>query len=401
MAGFGKGGGTTGPARSVPVLLAAAGVAGCVLMPPSGSAVREDAGLTCAPLPVAGGGGSPGGSPGAEDVAVLPAADGRAAMAYVSSTDRWAKSHRREPAAGDRRIGHLYRVDLAKEPPELVDVTPAPFSTADFEPHGISVHGTGAERRLFVINHRPLPAELARTGQPAGASAVEVFRIAEDGTLSRDGDSIIDAERMPSPNDLVATGPRSFYVTNLAGSPSTAGQLAEALFGLRGFVARYDGGQFTPLTERVPLANGIALDSRSGILFVSSSADGLLRRYRVDPATPDRLEPLPPVATGTRLDNIEIAAGDELLVAGHPSATGFLLHAFFPGWSAPGQILRVAGASTADPKVTEIHRDDTGAAPAISVAAPYRDGRGGREALLVGTVFGPNALRCRYPSPAS
>lgn len=362
--------------------LALLALAGCSLIPSGGTMPEVPVPLDCTPIAVKGGGGSPG----PEDVAVDPA--GR--FAFVSSADRWAAKGRQEPAAHDGRIGHLYRLDLTRDPPELVDVTPEPFKSEQFDPHGISLHGTGADQRLFVINHRPLDG--------GAAHSVEVFRVTADGGLIRDGASIVGEDGMPYPNDLVATGPRSFYVANTAGSTSTAGQFLNAVIGPAGFVAHYDGAAFTRVTGDIPMANGIALSPDGDRLYVASTGDGLLRRYRVDPADPKRLEPLPPLETGTRLDNIA-TDGADLLVAAHPSSLEFLLHGMLARPTAPTLILRIGGAAGEAPRITEALA--SGEIPAASAAAPLRDPRDGGNALLVGNVFSANAHLCRVPSPGS
>lgn len=142
-----------------------------------------------------------GGMPGPEDITIHP----KTGLAYISSDDRRAR------AAGRDVKGRVFVFDPKAEVPELRQLTLT--EPQDFHPHGISlfIHADG-RTLLFAVNHR------------AEGSFVEIFEVAGDALLHRES---ISHPLMFSPNDVLAVGPRSFYVTNDHGSRTPRGQMLE------------------------------------------------------------------------------------------------------------------------------------------------------------------------------
>jgi arylesterase/paraoxonase len=127
---------------------------------------------------------------GGEDLEI----DAKTGTLYISAYDR------RAVFAGASVSGALYRLDLNDPEAEPIPLWRGE-SAGDFRPHGISLYRSGdGKQRLFVINHRA-----------DGQQLVEVFDLKE-GWLTH-VESIHDP-MFVSPNDLTATGMRSFYLGN-------------------------------------------------------------------------------------------------------------------------------------------------------------------------------------------
>ena len=147
---------------------------------------------------------------------------------------------------------------------------------AAFVPSGIDLYRAPLPdgrtlTRLFVVNL-------------AGPEVV-LFEVAEDGTLTV-GERFADP-RLVSPNDVVATGPRSFYVTNDTGSgrKSLKGKL-DFLLGLKtGTIMHYDGNSWSVMDDGLAFPNGLALTEDGTALHVAEMRARRLVSYTRDAST--------------------------------------------------------------------------------------------------------------------
>lgn len=365
--------------------LAVSGVVGCGLIAPEGDELRRDlwSDLRCRPVPV---------PSGPEDLAI----DHATGLAYVASTDRWAVADGREG-----RVGHLSTLDLTKEEPVAVDVTPPGLRSATFQPQGLGLH-TGAEKRLFVVNRRP--ARDPKTGardQCRLDSAVEVLALEAD--RLRHVETIADAEMLVRPNDVAPVSDDAFYVTNDHAARGCLGRNLRDLFGLnRGHLLHYDGTAFRVAAEDLPFANGVAFDPARREVYVTASQAGTVQAFAHPPDGPaTRLAPGTTVRLGSAPDNLTLEPDGGLLVAAHPDRRAFLFYArrWFGAERAPSRVVEIDAPRSEAARAAEIFRDDGTKIAAASVAATYRWQERGLLRLVLGAVFGDHVLLCDRPLP--
>jgi arylesterase/paraoxonase len=129
---------------------------------------------------------------GPEDITIDP----QSGIAFISADDR--RTNIQSPGS---IAGAIFIMNLSDSLPGLRNVTPA--NTGDFHPHGISLWtNPNGKKFLFVVNHR----------QKNPAHVIERFEWRNDSLIHLE--SIEDENLMTSPNDVVAVGERTFYVTN-------------------------------------------------------------------------------------------------------------------------------------------------------------------------------------------
>lgn len=334
-------------------------VAGTVALLARGGAFREIephfAG-NCTALPLDG---------SAEDILV----DRERGIAYLSLLDR------RSVVAGKDVQGTVARIDLQAQPFAAVDALVT--RPAAFRPHGMSLHiGPGGERHLFVINHG------GRRG--IDPEAVEIFAEAGPGEYAHV--QTVQGAQLHSPNDLVAVGPRQFYVANdkplgggLAGALQQVGIGASPLSYFDGPAGRY-------VREDIASGGGINVSGDGRTLYVAETAGKRVRVLARD-ASGDVSE-IARIPVDTSPDNIDVAADGSLWVAGHASTLALIRH-FISGTPAPSQVWRVAPADGSQAPPEEVFLDDGTRLSAGSVGATWYDW------LLLGSITDPQVLLCR------
>lgn len=304
-----------------------------------------------------------GGIPGPEDIAVHPVSG----LAFISSDDRRAR------AAGRDVPGRVFVLDPQAEVPSPRAL--ARSAPADFHPQGISLFvAADGQTLLFAVNHR------------ADGPRVEIFEVAGDALLHKE--SFADPQ-MFSPNDVLAVGPRRFYVTNDHGGRSRrARRFENALFLRRSFVLYFDGRAAEVVAKRVGYANGIAMSPDGATVYVAGTTDRSIHVFKRDPAS-GRLTRAFRVKTGTALDNLAVDSAGGLWAAAHPKMLRFAGHAARPERTSPSQVLRIAAPGVEDAALEELYLDDGREISGSSVAAPFPGG------FLIGQVFGDRVLLCR------
>lgn len=373
---------TSARVRQAALALALAGLASCGLVAPADQSPEVDhwRGLSCAAIAV---------PPGPEDIAI----DHATGMAYVASTDRRAVAGHRQ---AEGPVGHISVLDLTQPRPKAADVTPEKLRAGIFQPQGIGVW-PGADRRLFVVNRRPaFDPETGRWDSCDLSSAIEVLAV-EDGRLRHI--ETIASQDLIRPNDVAPTSHETFYVTNDHGARSCWQRNLRDLFGLnRGHVLYYDGSAFRAAAGDVPFANGIAYDGARDVLYVASSLDGTIERFRADAG--GALDHRTSIGLGTAPDNLTVLPDGRVLLAAHPDRWRFLLHArrWLGAEGAPSQVIEIASPGDDDPRVVEVWRDDGGVISAASAAAVYHWQEESTLRLLMGGVFTDHVLLCDRPA---
>lgn len=351
--------------------------------------------------------------PGPEDIVV----DDETGWAYVSSQARAPGMVSTPPPQGA-----IYGLDLKEEDPEPVNLT-ARLLTAEFtgetqeevkppagesqlsqkkqpltrplgafHPAGIHLYTCdNGRKRLFVIN-----------GRSTGHATVEIFEFAKDPPLQH-LQTINDDRHLTDPNDVIAVGPNEFYVTNFRGFSTAVLQTVELLFHLRlGTVVYYDGKQFRTAADHLSYPNGIAIDRRTGKVYLSSVLNKELlvgdRDEKDCSLDFNKKIPLPSAP-----DNLEWDVDGNLWV-GAQDMSAMLCLLLGRRTTAPSAVLRVSKSEldtldapktqeggTPKPKAQTVWSDDGTRLSTSSVARVYRR-PDGQKRLLIGACFDDRML---------
>jgi arylesterase/paraoxonase len=290
---------------------------------------------------------------GVEDITV----DSEAGFAVFIAYDRAAER------AGQSVEGQVYYLDLREEPFEAVPL----LQNFDrpFLPHGISLISVDSSRhRLFVVNHD-------------GGEYIEVFDLFH-------GDSLVhrkslEDELIYAPNDIVATGPETFYFTNDTYFGNTVGKYLENYLGLQLCeTVFYDGSAYRVVASDHSYANGINYDPARELLYVAGVRDFSIKVYRCQEN--GGLQFLETIDCGTGVDNIEIDPDGTVWVGCHPNMIAVDRYLKGKADQSPSEIIRIDYRKLNDYDLETIYLNDGNELSASTVAAPYRN------LLLVGSV---------------
>jgi arylesterase/paraoxonase len=297
---------------------------------------------------------------GAEDLTI----DATSGLAFISSDDRFANRK------GDTKIqGAIYLLDLEKDTSKPILLTES--LKFDFHPHGLSLFKTKEKTLLFVINHQLTPKK---------QSFIEVFEWKNKTLIHLE--SIGDKYLLDNPNDLVAVGERSFYVTNDHFYPPGDWRQNIENYGRVGysFVSYFDGKKFSKAVEGFNYANGINTSQDGKEVYLAATTDRTLFVFERNQETGE-LKLKRKIFLNTGVDNIELDKQGNLWIGCHPKLLAFLAHAGDINKNSPSQILKLTRQKDGNFTEQEILLNDGQEFSGLSVAAPYQD------KILVGTVF--------------
>ena len=281
-------------------------------------------------------------------------------FAYLSMIDRGALA-RGEPAQGSIGRLNLSKTSSTVEP-ALID------PPGHFRPHGLSLFiDEDGQRSMIVINH---PVD-----RTTGQDLIELFSESEPGRFKH-----VETFTVPlieNANDLVAVGPRQFYVAQDNGA-SRDGSLTKLIY--------VDNGMATSVADDIASGGGINVSADLSTLYVAETGGQVIRVLSRDPqdgsVTTDQR-----IAIGTSPDNIDIAEDGSLWVGAHSSLLALVLH-FIMGADAPSQILRVELDKEGNATINEIYLNRGDEISASSVGATYGN------KLLIGSITAPRILIC-------
>lgn len=292
----------------------------------------------------------------AEDIQV----DRERGIAYLSLIDRLTL------ARGGKTQGWIGALDLTGESrivePALLD------KPGHFRPHGINIYiGATGQRSLFVINH---PVHRGEEQE-----LVELFTEEMPGRY-RHAETFAEA-LFTTPNDIVAVGPRQFYVANDDGS---------ARDGKPRNLVYFDGSKAHAVVDDIAAGGGINVSTDGNLLYVAETGGKNLRVLRRN-TTDGSVETLTKIPLGTSPDNIDVADDGSLWIGAHSSLFALIMH-FIAGTDAPAQVLRVALDDEAGATVEEIYMNRGDEISASSVGATYGN------KLLIGSITDRKILIC-------
>jgi len=291
-------------------------------------------------------------------------------VAYLSCDDRRATS-RGEPVQGA-----IYAYDLTSENAVLIHLTKN--FQRPFHPHGISLYvGASGKARLFVINH------------DTDTTRIEIFDVTADSLIFRE--TFADAS-VHSANDILAVGPRQFYVTNDHGYTSALGRMLEEYFRLpQANVVYYDGETFRVAATGLQYANGINMSPDGHRVYVAETTGFGINVYEREPES-GKLEFLHNVDLNTGVDNIEVDADGNLWIGAHPKLLTFVAHSENSQKLSPSQILKITPQGEDEYHMEDIFLSEGIHISGSSVGAVFES------ELLIGSVFDDLFLRCKMNS---
>jgi arylesterase/paraoxonase len=295
---------------------------------------------------------------GAEDITI----DHETGLAIVSSCDR------RKVASGNPVKGAIYLLDFKNSPATYIDMTQT-FDQKDFRPHGISlfIDPVDSSKWVFVVNHR------------SSGHSIEIFKYS-DSTLTHS--ETIKHELIQRPNDVVATGKRSFYFTNDHDkNDGTKATIEDLLLIGTGSVGYFDGQDAKLLDTGIRYANGITIDEVRKKLLIASPTDGNIYLYNLNPFT--KIQTL---KCNTGVDNLEWDADGNLWVGAHPKLLKFLKHSKDKKNLSPSHIIKINFDNPEKPQISDFYVSDGAQFSGSTVAAVYQN------TVLIGSVFEDGVL---------
>jgi arylesterase / paraoxonase len=319
-----------------------------------------------------------GGLPGAEDI-VLDRAGG---TMFIASDDRRAQ------AAGASKRGGVYILPIrgAEAISQRLDLTAG--IPAAFHPHGISrfVNEAG-KATIMVVNH------------PKGfnnydGTTVEIYDQGADNALTHR--RTVAVQGLTRINDIVATGPDSFYATSESDIPTGSGAALWSIIAdndRSGAVWFFDDTTGKKLDTGIGFANSLALTADGKTLYASGTTSRAIYIYDRDPAT-NAIKRRTAAFVGTGADNLDVDPDGTLWVGTHPKLLSFIQHATNARKGAPSQVIILEPDATGlKGKVDQVYlKDQNDGFSAVSVAV--RDG----DTMVLGSVFEQGIRVCKLPT---
>ena len=305
--------------------------------------IDENFAGTCTPLELNGSG---------EDIQL----DRERGFAYLSVFDRKA-------GLGP---GQILRVDLNSS--ELQAVNALTTEPEHMHPHGISLFIDAAGgRSLIMINH---PDD-----RENGEEIIE--RFVEDTPGNFRFVESFSSPLITRANDLVATGPREFYVAQDTGQ-GTGQTVTDLVY--------FDGENYSVVANDIASGGGINVSADNSTLYVAETNGDAVRVFSRNPD--GTVEVVTRIDVGTSPDNINVAEDGTLLVGGHSNVVALVMH-FIMGSDSPSQIVRV-DTSANPPTVDEIYLNGGSELSAGSGADQYGN------KLLIGSITDKKILICEF-----
>ncbi|MDG2243863.1 MAG: hypothetical protein P8L66_10255 [Rhodospirillaceae bacterium] len=247
----------------------------------------------------------------------------------------------------------------------------------DFRPHGLSIFvADNGTETLIVINH-------ALAGE-----RIEIFEKQESQQLFSHVETIT-SPLLREPNDLVAVGPRQFYVANDSGATNGLEKAAEMIFGWgMSPLFYFDGSGLGVVDTGLKSSGGINVSPSYTELYVGETVGESIRVYRLER---DRSlgEHADTINLQAGVDNIDIALNGDLWIANHTNTLALVQHFVNSDSPAPTQIQRLQILEDSGARITTIYENDGTEFSAGSVGAKY-----GNE-FLIGSITERKLLRCQ------
>lgn len=338
-------------------LLAGTGFAGFALLSSFNQfgRVEGEFGGSCSPV---------AGIAGPEDLQIDPVSR----LAFISSMDR--RAGKNPPRGGV----YVFEIDDPLSDSGWRERTGG--SPERLQPLGLHFYSDGSTRRLFVVN--------------AATNAVELYEVAGDGDLTHI--ETFAERRLTSPNDVVAVGPRSFYVTNDAapGRDTLLGRLHFLFRAGSGSVLYFDGTSWRLAADNLRFANGVSANADQSRVYVAETSGATLKIFDRD-LDNGALALVKSVPMGAAIDNINVDPSGALWIGAHQKPLKLAAYARNPETKAPSLVIRYDDVDGSLAKPREIYADD-----GVEISASTAAARLGR-ILMIGGLAEEKFLICELP----
>ncbi|KAG0235522.1 hypothetical protein BGW42_005135 [Actinomortierella wolfii] len=274
---------------------------------------------------------------------------------------------------------------------EVMDIENFPEG-ADRAFHGIDVYERSAkELTIFAINHR-------RTG-----SVIEVIEYYVGETTMKHVETI-QHELIVTPNDIVALGPRSFYVSN--DHKHVSGPLRVVEANLRrawANVIYYSPEKAMVAFEGISSANGMTANHDKSIIYVSACHGAAL--HVMEPRDDHTLRERDYIKLDFYVDNPSLDPDTgAIFLTGHVQPLKLVMGMSTPGKPVvgPTKVVKITNNTGSDQfygkkyKVDDVFFDDGSTISGGTVAVIDRE----RKAMLIGTLSERGLLKCDLPKNA-
>ena len=300
---------------------------------------------------------------GPEDIQI----DETARRAFVSSLDRRALQ------SGEEVRGAVFSVNVDDPLDRSGWRDRTGGIPADFEPLGLHFYEGEGVRRLFVVN--------------GANNGVELFDVTPEGELTHL--ETFTERRLNSPNDVVAVGPRSFYVSNdlEPGRDSVLGKLHFLGRASSGSVYFFNGIAWRLAAEGLRYANGVNVSPDGSRFYVAETSGGAVRIYDRNQET-GTLTLASSVLIDAAPENINVDADGALWIAAMPKPLTLPAHSRDGSNRAPSQIWTYVDSPGATVEAAEVYTNE-GEAISAATSAAHLDGK-----LLIGALMDERYLLC-------
>lgn len=294
--------------------------------------------------------------------------------AFISSFDRRAQF---AGSADERRTmrGAIHRFDINNPLNDGSWKDRTNGVPKEFQPAGLHYYEANGIKRLFVANE--------------ARNSVELYDVLPDGSLAHLEQ--FTEPRLTSPNDVVAIGPRAFYVTN-DNKSGKSGLQASIDFLFRqgtGKVLYFNGVSWREAAANIQYANGLALNADRSKLYVAETAGGNIIDYDLDQIT-GALRLARKIKVDAAVDNINIDEEGKFWIGGHPRPFALLRHQRNSENLAPSVVFSFD--ETTD-RLTKVYSDPGDTLSGSSSAARFN------RKLVIGALFEEKFLICDMASP--
>lgn len=240
---------------------------------------------------------------------------------------------------------------------------------SEFRPHGISFIKTNGHKFLFVISHRD--------------TKNSVLKFIFEGDSLRMINTYSSSE-FTTPNDLVAVGENSFFLSNDHGKVGeNLKKWADYVALPVGNIVYFDGQRSKMVLDRVAYPNGLAVyDNR---LYVASTLGNYIGVYEAEGSNYE-LKKLKSISVPYAPDNLMVA-GSRIYVAAHPKTLKFVAHAKDSTKISPSAIFYLEEDK---PKIVYVEDGSklSGSSTALAVPDPMGD-----VTLYLGSVYERKILK--------
>lgn len=246
----------------------------------------------------------------------------------------------------------------------------------DFHPRGIGLfHGPGGSLLLYAVNRRS-----------TGKFSIDSFEIAQDGSaLTPQG--TIEGGLLTDPQDVVAVGPNSFYVSNNGAKSDLTRQLAGYGILPASEVLYFNGMMFRSAADGLYGARGLLLAPDGQHVLVASLTTRSIKSYTRDPFS-GALNEAGSLTLAAAPEKLSLDSYGQVWTAGHANLFHWRGFAANPAARDTSQVFRVALLNGVPQDASQIYGNDGSEIAAASVAVSSAQG------LLIGSSLDQKLLSC-------